>query len=269
MEARLKNTTLVSCLFYIGRDKWKYSGFSPKHDRYKGWINNILSLNTDLILFTDEHYYDFVLNTKEKYISELKNLQVVKTSIAELETYKKYYNKMSCLMKSPEFVDYVKTNKVAEMNYPLYNVIMFDKVNLIDRAQQVNNHSSDYYYWVDAGAFRNELNQYQDITWPNSENTTYFNDRVTFFSHRGYEYTIHNQKEYFTSQARVVHGGYFIVPKEKISFLKQKVDDVIHEILRDGYIGSDEKIFDLVCKRHPDHVSMIKADWFEFYNLCM
>jgi hypothetical protein len=267
MEERLNKTTLVSCLFYIGRDKWKYSGFPPGYDRYKNWLNNLLSLNTNLVLFTDDYYYDIVLKTKQEHLSDLKNLHVVKTSIAELDTYKNYYNDISCLMKFPKFVEYVKTNKVAEMIYPLYNVIMFDKVNLIDKASQLDPYNSDYFYWVDAGAFRNEIEQYKDVTWPNSENSTYFNNQIVFYSHRGYDYAISNQKDYFTSQARVVHGGYFIVPKTQISFLKQKVNEVIKEILKGGYIGSDEKIFDLICKRYPKYVHMIKADWFEFYNL--
>lgn len=265
METRV---TLVSGLFYIGRDRWKHSGFPPNYDRYKDWINNILSLNTNLILFVDEYYHDHVLELSKKYASDNKKLLLIKTSISELETYQKYYNKISCVMKSPSFVDFIKTNKVAEMCYPLYNVIMFNKISLIEKAKQNDPFNSTHYYWTDAGAFRDELLKYKNIEWPDNNNRIFFNDKIVFFSHFGNDYSITNQKSYFTSQTRVVHGGYFIVPENKIDFLKTEFYKVVDEILSEEYIGSDEKVFDLICKRNPDSVSMIKANWFEFYKLC-
>jgi hypothetical protein len=265
MAARV---TLVSGLFYISRDKWKHSGFPPNYDRYKDWIKNILSLDTNLILFTDDYYYDYVVEISNQYSSKLENVLIIKKHLNELETFKNYYKPISCIMKSPEFQHYSTINPVAEMCYPLYNVIMFDKINLIKQSKELNPFHSDYFYWTDAGAFRDEITKYQNQQWPDVSNKIYFNNKLTFFSHRGTNYNIDNQKDYFTSQNRVVHGGYFIVPSDKVEFLKNEFDKVVDEILEDGYIGSDEKIFDLICKRHPDQVNMIQADWFEFYPMC-
>ncbi len=265
MAARV---TLTSGLFYISRDKWKHSGFPPNYDRYKDWIKNILSLDTNLILFTDEYYYDYVLETSKQYSSNLENVLIIKKQLGELETFKNYYKSISCLMKSPEFRHYATINPVAEMRYPLYNVIMFDKINLIKQAKELNPFQSDYFYWTDAGAFRDEIEKYQNKQWPDVDNEIYFNDKPTFFSHRGTDYNIDNQKDYFTSQNRVVHGGYFITPSDKVEFLKDEFDKIINEILEEGYIGSDEKVFDLLCKRNPDQVNMIQANWFEFYSMC-
>lgn len=137
----------------------------------------------------------------------------------------------------------------------------------LKEAAEVNPYNSDYFFWADVGAFRKEIEHYKEIEWP--VNSKYFNDKITFFSHLGWDYNITNQQSYFTSQSRVIHGGYFIVPKDKIDYLKVKVDEVIEEILNDGYIGSDEKVFDLICKRDPDIFDLIKADWFEFYNMTL
>ena len=265
MEARV---TLVSGLFYISRDKWKYSGFPPDYDRYKGWIQNILSLDTNLILFTDDYYYDYVVETSKQYSPNLENISIIKKPLNELETFQNYYRMISCVMKSPEFKHYATINPVAEMCYPLYNVIMFDKVNLIKQAKELNPFQSNYFYWTDAGAFRDDNILYKDKKWPDVDNNVYFNDKITFFSHKGTNYSIDNQKDYFTSQGRVVHGGYFIVPFNQVDFLKDEFDKVVNEILDEGYVGSDEKLFDLICKRHPNQVSMIQSNWFEFYPMC-
>lgn len=267
MAECLNNVTLVSALYYIGRDKWKHSGFGLGNDRYKWWIPNIMSLNTRLIIFTDDHYYDYLIDIRKKYDPELKDTRIIKIPLSELEIYQKYYNKISVLMNSPQFKSEIMYQGVAEMLYPLYNVIMFNKINFIKLASELNPFNSTHFYWTDVGAFRKEIEHYENIVWPN--NGQYFNDKVNFFSHPGWEYVIENQKWYFMSQSRVVQGGYFIVPNEKVNFLKEKVDETIEEILTANYIGSDEKIFDLICKRYPENFDLIKSTWFEFYNLCM
>ena len=263
----MENVTIVSALYYIGRDKWKQSGFGLGNDRYKGWMRNILSLDTNLILFTDDFYYDQILEVKKQYDSDLKSLHVVKSSIDEMESFQKYYLKVSCLMFSPEFTNQVRGTTAAEMRYPLYNILMFNKVNFLKQAKELNPFNSTHFFWVDAGAFRNELNEYENVKWPS--NKSYFNNKIVFFSHAGDQYNIDNQKSHFMSQSRVVQGGYFIVPIDEIEFLREKFNEIVDEILNDDYIGSDEKIFDLFCKRNLDKVWMVKAGWFEFYKMTM
>ena len=267
MGKRLEDVTIVTGLYYIGRDKWKRSGFGLGNDRYKWWLPNILSLNTDLIFFTDDHYYDYVKEIAEKYKNENKRLTLIKKPLNELGVFKEYFTDIAVLMNSPKFKRIVKSTHAAELLYPLYNTVMYNKINFLQEAAELNPYKSKYFFWTDVGAFRKEIEHYQDIDWP--VNSKYFNDKITFFSHTGWNYKIDNQQNYFTSQSRVIHGGYFITPKDKIEFLKIKVDEVIEEILSNGYIGSDEKIFDLICKRYPSEFDLIKADWFEFYKLTL
>lgn len=265
----MSKVTIVSALFYIGRDKWKHSGFGLNNDRYKWWLENILSLDTNIVLFTDSHYYDRVIEIKKKYDPDLKKIRVIKMELSDTEVFVKYYSKISCLMKSPEFIRRRMYDSVAEMLYPLYNVLMYNKINFIQEAAALNPFDSTHFYWADAGAFRNELVEYKNVKWPDENLNEYFNDKIVFFSHAGDQYVIEDQPWYFMSQSRVVQGGYFIVPKEKIQLLKEQVYSVIDEILAGEYIGSDEKVFDLVCKRNKEHVKMIKAGWFEFYKKTM
>lgn len=265
MEKRV-NTTLVTCLFYIGRDRWKYSGFPAGYDRYTGWMRNFLSLDAQMIFYVDDFYYERAVNIRKEYDPNLEKTVFIKTTIGDLEAYKTYYNRMSSLMNSPEFKSKIQF-QVSDMLYPLYNILMYNKANLLKEAAESNPFNSDYLYWVDVGAFRNDLSEYERVQWPDSSKEEYFNNKITFFSHFGSEFNIDNQESHFLSQTRVVQGGYFIVPIKKVNFFKQEVDSVINEILAKGYIGSDEKIFDLIYKRNSSDFNMIRATWFEFYNL--
>jgi hypothetical protein len=261
------NTTLVTCLFYIGRDKWKFSGFPPNYDRYMDWMKNFLSLDAQMIFYVDDFYYDEVVKIRKQYDTNLEKTLFIKTSIDKLQTYSDYYNKMSSLMNSPEFKSKIQF-KVSDMLYPLYNVLMYNKANLLKQSAELNPFKSTHLYWVDVGAFRENVDNYKNLRWPDVSKSEYFNDRITFFSHFGSEYNIDNQESYFLSQTRVVQGGYFIVPIELVDFLKKEIDDIINEILNKNYIGSDEKILDLMCKKNINKVNMYKATWFEFFKLC-
>jgi hypothetical protein len=263
-----KRITIVSALFYIGRDRWKTNGFGINNDRYKNWLHNGLSLDTEMIMFCDDHYYEYILETKRKYYPDLGKLTLIKTSIDELEIYQKYYSKISCLMKSPEFLKDISTkSKSAELWYALYNIVMYNKPSLIKRAAEFNPYNATHFFWADAGAFRNELKEYQNVKWPDT-NSNIFNDKITFFSHMGSEFSINDQKEYFMSQFRAIQGGYFSVPIQRVDFLHSKTIEVIEEIISANYIGSDEKAFDLISKRYPENIDLIKSTWFEFYKIC-
>ena len=265
METRV---TIVSALYYIGRDRWKTNGFGPNNDRYKNWLHNLLSLDMDVILFCDDYYYDYVVKTKREYYPDLSRLHLIRTRLDEQEIYQKYYTQISCLMKSPKFLSELKyRSKAAELWYPLYNVIMYNKPAFIRRAKELNPFQATHLFWADAGAFRNERSEYQNVVWPNPASSV-FSDKLTFFSHVGEDFRIDNQKEYFMSQYRAIHGGYFSVPLDQVEFLYEQNFHIIEEILAGGYIGSDEKIFDLISKRHPDKLRLIKSTWFEFYKIC-
>lgn len=265
METRV---TIVSALFYIGRDRWKTNGFGINNDRYKNWLHNSLSLDTEMIMFCDDHYYDYIVETKKQYYPDMGKLTVIKTKMDDLEIYQKYYNEISCLMKSPSFLDnLVRRHKAAELWYPLYNIVMYNKPSFIKKAYELNPYNATHMFWADAGAFRNELPEYKHVSWPDTQSNV-FNDKITFFSHVGDSFSIDNQREYFMSQFRAIQGGYFSVPINMIDFLHTEMDNIIKEIIAQDYIGSDEKIFDLMSKRFPQNLELVKATWFEFYKIC-
>jgi len=43
--------------------------------------------------------------------------------------------------------------------------------------------------------------------------------------------------------------------------------DVVFDVISKGYIGSDEKIFDIVYLKNPNLYSLIKSDWREYFDM--
>jgi len=262
-----KSVTVISALCYIGRDKWKHSAFPPGVDRYKSWVSNLLSLDTQLYFFTDDYYYDYIVDIRKQHDPEFKKTVIKKVSLEELYFYKKYYIQEACLMFSPEFKEKVFFPDSADMNYPLYHIINFSKIEFVKTAAEENPYNSTHFFWSDAGGMRNSITDYKGTSWP-EVNDDFFNDKIIHFSHRE-QYSIYpNKDEYFRSQDRNIQGTAWIVPKEKVNTFFDLIDNQVDTIIKEQIVGSDEKIYDFLYTENKDLYQLKQCSWFEFYNLC-
>ena len=257
------SVTIVTGLYYLAREKWKYSGFPPNYDRYLSWSENALSLDSNFVIFVDDHYYDHVLNTRKKYDPDLFKTKIHKVNISELGFYKKYYMKMSKLMSSPQFTR-KRCSHGAEMFYPSYNIIQYNKIDLLKIVKNENPFQRTHLMWMDIGATRDGLEKYKDKPFPTNKN--YLKDKIVHFTHN-LNFQIGNKEDYFMSQIRNIHGGYFIVPTEKVDIYYDLICQELESVMESGFIGSDEKCYDSVCAKNRDHFELVQSDWFKFYEI--
>jgi FkbM family methyltransferase len=262
-----KSVTIVSALYYIGRDRWKYSAFPPGVDRYKSWVVNLLSLDAKIYFFVDDYYYDYIVETRKQYDPEFKNTIIKKIPLTDLYFYKKYYVPEACLMFSPEFRDRVFFQDSADMNYPMYHIINFSKIEFVKIASEENPFNSTHFFWYDAGGMRDGLQKYSKVSWP-VISEDFFNDKVIHFSHRE-QFTIYpNKDEYFRSQNRNIQGTAWIVPIEKVNTFFEMIDNQVDTIIKEQIVGSDEKVYDFLYDENKDFYQLKQCGWFEYYNLC-
>ena len=88
----------------------------------------------------------------------------------------------------------------------------------------------------------------------------------TFFSHHE-KISIHNIKQHALSQMRFIHGTCFFVPNDSLDYLISEMEYTIDESLKQQYIGSDEKMFDITYLRAPQNYKLIKSNWREYFPL--
>jgi hypothetical protein len=268
MGESVNKITIVSGLFYIGRDRWKNSAFPAGVDRYKSWVTNLLSLDINLYFYVDDFYHDYVLEYRKKYDPNLEKTQLVKTSLENFEFYKSYYATEACRMFSPEFKESIFFKDSADMNYPLYHIVNFSKIEMVKTSFEENKFNSDYFFWVDAGGLRESLGNYENVSWPNLENEIFNMNKVTHFSHNEV-FDIHpTKREYFLSQVRNIQGTAWVVPKELVIPFYNMINNEVIYTLKNGIIGSDEKIYDSLYNRRKDFYNLVKGGWFSFFNLC-
>lgn len=255
----LNKPVIVTALYNIGRDKW--NNFTQSYGGYCDWMERLLVISCNKVIYTDQSLYDLILSKVKKYDSELEHTKIVVKPLEQLECYQLFYDRLSALMYSEVFKRKIAFD-VPEMTKPLYNIIMFNKVSFLEDCATARYFDNDLLLWVDAACFRGDKVDSYIGTWPNKLNF----DKITFFSHSS-NISIYNPNDHLMSQTRFIQGGCFIVPSMYIRQLTNKVYAKISECIDAGYIGSDEKIFDLCYIDNPSNYKLITCDWRQYYEL--
>lgn len=252
----IRKPVIVSALFDIGRDKW--TKYNCSYGGYLDWMERLLAIDNDMVIFTDK-FGDEIIKRREKY-GHSSNLMLIEQSIEDTYCYKTFYERLSRLMDSGLFKRKIQFD-VPEMTQPLYNIVMFNKVFFMKEVFDENHLDNNVLLWVDAGCFREQINTDK---WPNAEKLNV--DKPLFFSHVT-DINIRDWEFHSMSQIRNIQGGCFTCPSSMIGTLCNSVESIIDTCLREGYIGSDEKMLDLAYTLNYGDYDLIKCGWREYYNI--
>tara|TARA_R110000764_G_scaffold29374_3_gene68885 strand:+ start:697 stop:1452 length:756 start_codon:yes stop_codon:yes gene_type:complete len=244
---------IVTALYDIDRDKWKEYNLSI--DTYLYWMNNLLQVKNKIVCYT------------EKLKGEIEALRPSNIDIIELRkpvlysTLKHFYE-LNILMNSVEFKNKVVFPQVPEMCEVWYNILMFNKLRWMLDASTITD--GTHYVWVDAGCFRDEDASKYNVKWPNSAKLS---DKPMFFSHNTPVHIYKNDEDHSLSQFRNIQGGCFSIPKKDLKWMCDAFAYKVEACIMKGYIGSDEKIFDLMWNDNKDKIKLIKSDWRKYFDI--
>jgi len=261
----IKKTAIVTAIFDIGRDKW--DNFTMSYHTYLWWMRNLLYLDTNLIIYTEEKFRTDILNYRKEVDPNLEKTILIIQPLESIEGYKTFFEPLNNLMNSEEFKKNIQFN-VPEMTKPLYNVVMFAKLFYILDAAKKNLFDADLYAWADAGVIRNDRPE-KNIKWPDIQKINELdNNKVTFFCHHPYvRVGADRYKEHALSQMRYIQGGAVFVPKRCIEDVCELFKETALDCVSKGFVGSDEKIFDFVYLTQKENYNLIQCGWREYIDL--
>lgn len=258
--------TFCTFFFDIGRGNW--DSFTVHNNTYMHWFKNFLALNVKLYIKTEEQFIPFIKEHRKFIDPEFKNTIIEASKVEDLEAYNLYNKKLEDLMFSEEFKKKMHHNQVPEMNKPLYNVLMFDKVCFLKDIINKNPFNTKFFSWVDTGFVRDESWVRNNSEWPDPAKLVLKENRVRFFcindNVRG---TLRDKEYHCLSQIRLLKGTNFYLDGSCINELYRLFHKNVNECLSKGFIGSDEKIFDLCYLDNPGLFELVKCDWRQEFNL--
>jgi hypothetical protein len=263
----INNPVIVMALYDIGRENW--NNFKMSYHTYGWWMRNTLSLDSNIVVYTESKFMEELVNYRKEFDPTLEKTIFIEQPLSELPMYKKYYDSLSELMSSESFKSKVGFPDVPEMCQPLYNVIMFNKVFFLKDTIEKKYFNNDIVVWADAGGLRNEVSLYQNKKWPSiSKIKTLDPNKITFFSHNQ-DFNVYDREFHSLSQIRNIQGTSFLLPSHLIDPLLELVVDTVDECINSGYIGSDEKIFDICYTKQKDLFYLIKSNWREYFDIML
>ena len=260
----IKNPVIVMALYDIGRDNW--NNFTMSYHTYLHWMKNTLSLDANIVIYTEQKFIDTIKQYRREFDPLLQKTIIIEKPLSELDAYILYFDKLSNLMNSDEFKNKI-SHDVPEMTRPLYNIVMFNKCYFLKDVKDKNYFNADLLIWADAGGLRENINNYLGSKWPCLEKINRLNNNnISFFSHSN-NINIHNIEDHALSQSRFIQGTCFFVPSKLIDSFVLSCHETIIKCINNNFIGSDEKIFDLVYINNPQQYNLIKCSWREYFQI--
>ncbi len=264
MVMAIENPVIIMALYDIGRNNW--NSFQMSYQRYLDWMKNTLSLDANIVVFTETKFVEKIKSTRKEFDKNLEKTIIIERPLEELECYKKYHSQLCDLMFSDLFKKKIQT-LVPEMNRPLYNVIMFNKFFFLKEVKDNKYFNCDFLIWADAGGLRENVDNYKLQLWPCLQKINQLdNSKITFFSHND-NINVVNKEYHALSQIRNIQGTCFFVPCDLIDNFVDELCFTIEESIKENYIGSDEKILDIAYTKNPNRYNLIKCGWREYFHI--
>jgi O-methyltransferase len=252
--------TLVTGLWDIKRDSLG-DGWNRSYNHYLDKFKQLLDVENNLIVFGDAKLKEFVFthrNEENTFFIE-KDLDWFKNNnyfdlIQRIRTNPNWYQQAGWLEESTQ----------AKLEY--YNPLVMSKMFLLHDAKIMDPFDSEYMFWIDAGLTNtvhpgyftydkvlNNLPKYISkfsfVCFP-YETTTEIH---------GFEY---NKMVSLVGDKvnKVARGGFFGGPKNAISDINSIYYNILMSTLQDGYMGTEESLFSIMCYKHSDLINYFEID---------
>lgn len=259
MGLSLKKPVIVTALFDIGRADWDV--YTLSYESYLAWMENMISIDSEMVIFTEEKLFKRIFDMRSLVDPSMSKTKIIIQEIKDLPAYRLFYTRLENLMQNLSFIGKTSFN-VPEMTRPLYNVLMFNKMYWLRHARDMRFFDNDSTVWVDAGCFRGDNVDVKGHVWPTPNKIN--DDKITFFSHHK-EISIYDIEQHALSQMRFIHGTCFAVPNICLDAFIDDMEQTIDTSLKNEYIGSDEKMFDITYLKNPSAYTLIRCSWREYF----
>jgi hypothetical protein len=251
----MKKITLVTGLWDLGRGNLT-EGWSRSFDHYLEKFKDLLKVEENLIIFGDAEL--------KKFVEENRTAENTQFILRDLEWFKNndYYNKIQEIRNKPEWYNrsgWLKDSTQAKLE--MYNPLVMSKVFLLNDAKIMDNFDSEYMFWIDAGLTNT-------VHWGYFTHDKALNNITKYFSKfsficfpydaeseiHGFEYKKLNELA-GAKVNKVARGGFFGGPKSSIGDINSIYYQLLVSTLSEGYMGTEESIFSIMCYRHSDLIN--------------
>jgi len=251
--------TLVTGLWNIKRDELT-EGWSRSFQHYLDKFEQLLEVDNPMIIFGDSEL--------ESFVFERRNRDNTTFIVRSQDWFKnEFYNKIQELRTNPEWYNLAGwLPESTQAKLEMYNPLVMSKMFLLNDAKIMDTFNSEMMFWIDAGL-------------TNTVHPGYFtHDKVleklpkyiSKFSFVCFPYEANNEIHGFefdklnsiagSKVDKVARGGFFGGPKHTIGDMNGIYYNLLKNTLEEGYMGTEESIFSIMCYTHPDLINYFEIE---------
>jgi hypothetical protein len=256
----MSNITLVTGLWDIGRGDLT-EGWSRSFDGYLEKFKQLLQIDENLIIFGDEKLQSFV--------NEHRNPEKTQFILRSVDWFKNndFYPLIQKIRTNPDWYNlsgWLKDSTQAKLDF--YNPLVMSKMFLLHDAKIMDRFESEYIFWIDAGI----TNTVHPGYFTHDKVLEKLSKYISKFSFVCFPYDAENEIHGFEYNKlnsiagdkvnKVARGGFFGGTKESISNINSIYYGILKSTLDEGYMGTEESIFSIMCYKHSDLINYFEIE---------
>jgi hypothetical protein len=256
----MSNITLVTGIWDIGRGELT-EGWSRSYQHYLDKFEQLLTVEENLIIFGDEELKEFVFKRRET-----SNTQFIIRPLSWF-TNSDYFDKIQKIRTDENWKN--RAGWLAESTQARlenYNPLVMSKVFLLHDAKIMDQFNSEYMFWIDGGL----TNTVHPGYFTHDKVLDKLSKYISKFSFICFPYDAENEIHGFEYNKlnsiasnkvnKVARGGFFGGPKHTISDINGIYYNLLISTLNEGYMGTEESIFSIMCYKHADLINYFEIE---------
>ncbi len=256
----MSKITLVTGIWDIGRSNLT-EGWSRSYQHYLDKFEKLLEVDCNMIIYGDSELEKFVYSKRQ-----LSNTQFILRDLSWFTT-SEFFDSIQKIRTNPEWynqVGWLKESTQARLEN--YNPLVMSKVYLLHDAKLMDKFNSEYMFWIDGGL----TNTVHPGYFTHDKVFDKLDKYISKFSFvcfpydasaeiHGFEYNRLNELA-GAKVNKVARGGFFGGPKHTISDINSIYYGLMKSTLSEGYMGTEESIFSIMCYKHSDLINYFEIE---------
>jgi Bacterial protein of unknown function (HtrL_YibB) len=256
----MSNITLVTGIWDIGRGELT-EGWSRSYQHYLDKFEQLLKVEENLIIFGDEELKEFVFQRREQ-----SNTQFIVRPLSWFRN-SDYFDKIQQIRNKEEWKNLAGwLSESTQARLENYNPLVMSKVFLLHDAKIMDQFDSEYMFWIDGGL----TNTVHPGYFTHDKVFNKLSKYISKFSFICFPYAAENEIHGFEYNKlnsiagnkvnKVARGGFFGGPKHTIADINGIYYNLLISTLNDGYMGTEESIFSIMCYKHADLINYFEIE---------
>jgi hypothetical protein len=256
----MSNITLVTGIWDIGRGELS-EGWSRPFQHYLDKFEQLLKCDENMIIFGDEELQKFVFERRSE-----ENTQFILRPMSWFREAE-FFDKIQKIRTNENWQNlsgWLKESTQGRLEN--YNPLVMSKVFLLHDAKIMDRFNSEYMFWIDGGL----TNTVHQGYFTHDKVLNNLSKYISKFSFICFPYDAENEIhgfEYNTLNSiagakvnKVARGGFFGGPKHTIGDINGIYYGLLKSTLDEGYMGTEESIFSIMCYKHSDLVNYFEIE---------